>query len=102
AGSECLRGQVEVVRRRRWIARWMVMDEDDPRGVEPNRIAIELAHPNEARADVALVDGRNAEHGVLRVEQDDPQLLALEATHLQNQPLSHIARRPDRPAARPP
>ena len=68
------------------------------RGVEPDGVAIELADPDEARADVALVDGRDAQDGVLRVEQDDPQLLALEAAHLEDQPLGHVAGRPDRPA----
>ena len=48
---------------------------------------------------VALVDGHDPEHGVLRVEDHDAQLLALEAAHLEDQPVGDVARRADRPAA---
>ena len=53
-------------------------------------------------AHVALVDRRHAQDVVLRVEQDDPQLLALEAAHLEDQPVGDVARTADRPAARRP
>ena len=53
-------------------------------------------------ADVALVDRRHAEDVVLRVEQHDPQLLALEAAHLEDEPVGHVVRAADRPARRRP
>ena len=53
---------------------------------------------SEAR-DVALVDGRDPEDVVLRVEHHDPQLLALEAAHLEDQPVGDVVRAADRPAA---
>ena len=53
-------------------------------------------------ADVALVDGRHAQDVVLRVEHHDPQLLALEAAHLEDQPIGDVVRAADRPARRRP
>ncbi len=51
-------------------------------------------------ADVALVDRRDAQHVVLRVEQHDPQLLALEAAHLQDQAVGDVVRAADRSSDR--
>src|SRR5207247_11428892 len=42
-GSQRLGRQVQVVGRGRRVARWMVVDEDRSRRVEPDRVAIELA-----------------------------------------------------------
>ena len=99
AGGEGLGRQVQVVGRRRRVARRVVVDEDDARRVEPDRVAEELADADERGADVALVDGRDAQHVVLRVEQHDAQLLALEPAHLEDQPVRDVARAADRPAA---
>ena len=54
-----------------------------PRGVEPDGVAEQLPDPHQRRRDVADVDVRDALHDVLRVEAQDPQLLALEAAHLE-------------------
>ena len=70
-----------------------------PRGVQPDGVAEQLADADERRRDVALVDGRDPEHDVLRVQEHDPQLLPLEAAHLEQQPVGDVARRADRPAA---
>ncbi len=59
AGGERLGRQVEVVRGWRRVARGVVVDEDDARGVEPDRVPEELADAHQRRADVALVDGRD-------------------------------------------
>ncbi len=75
------------------------MDEDDARRVLPDGVAEELADANQGRRDVAPVDGLDGQHDVLRVEQHDPQLLALEAAHLQDQPIGQVARPADRQAA---
>ena len=99
AGGERLRGQVQVVGRRRRVAARVVVDEDDARRVEPDRVAEQLADPDQRRADVALVDRRDAQDVVLRVEEDDAQLLALEAAHLEDEPVGDVARAADRPAA---
>src|SRR3954468_13194739 len=77
----------------------MVVDEDESARVETDGIAIELADTDQRRRDVALVDRRDAEHDVLRVEQHDAQLFALEAPHLEDEPVSDISRRADRLAA---
>ena len=98
AGRQRLGGQVEVVRRRRRVARRVVVDEDDAGRVEPDRVAEELADPDQRRRHVALVDGRHAQDVVLRVEHHDPQLLALEPAHLEDQPVGHVVRAADRPA----
>ena len=100
AGGERLGGQVEVVRRRRRVARRMVVDEDDAGRVEPDRVAEELADPDQRRRHVALVDRRDAQDVVLRVEHHDPQLLALEPAHLEDQPVGDVVRAADRPARR--
>ena len=88
--------------RGRRVARRMVVDEDHARGVEPDRVAEQLADADQRRADVALVDRRDAQDVVLGVEHHDPQLLALEATHLEDQPVRDVVRTADRPACRRP
>ena len=76
----------------------MVVDEDEPGRADPDRIPEELADPHQRRGHVALVDGLDAQDVVLRVEQDDAQLLALEAAHLEDEPIGDVARSTDRPA----
>ena len=88
--------------RGRRVARRMVVDEDHAGRVEPDRVAEQLADPHQRRADVALVDRRDAQDVVLRVEHHDPQLLALEPTHLEDQPVRDVVRAADRPARRRP
>ena len=80
----------------------MVVDQDHARRVEPDGVTEQLADPHQRRRDVALVDGRDAEHVVLRVEHHHAQLLALEAAHLEDQPIGDIVRAADRPARRRP
>src|SRR6476660_6087673 len=80
----------------------MVVNEDDAGRIHAHGIAKELTDPYEGRRHVALVDGLHAEHVVLRVEDDDPQLLALEAAHLKDQPIGDVPRAADRPATRRP
>ena len=99
---ERLGRQVEVVRGGCRVARRMVVDEDHAGRIEPDRVAEELPDTDERRADVALVDGRDPQHVVLRVEQHDPQLLAFEAAHLEDQPIGDVVRSADRPARRRP
>ena len=70
--------------------------------VQPDGVPEQLADPDERRRHVALVDRRDAEDDVLRVEEHDPQLLALEAAHLEHEPVRDVARRADRPARRRP
>ncbi len=102
AGRQRRRGQVEIVRGGCRVAAWMVMHEDDSRCIESDGIAIQLPHPHERRADVALVDRGDPQDVVLRVEQDDAELLALQAAHLQDQPVREVARAADdRPGLRP-
>ncbi len=84
--------------RRCRIARRMVVDEDQPGRVEPDGVAEQLADADQRRRHVALVDGRHAEDVVLRVEQDGPQLLALEPAHLEDQPVGDVVRAADGPA----
>ena len=72
--------------------------EDDAGRVEPDGVAEQLPDPHQRRGDVAHVDGRHALDDVLRVEAQHPQLLALEAAHLDEQAVRDVARRPDRPA----
>ena len=98
AGGEGLGRQVQVVGRRRRVARGVVVDHDHARGVEPDRVAEELADADERGADVALVDRRDAQDVVLRVEHHDAQLLAFQPTHLEDQPVGDIAGPADRPA----
>ena len=57
AGGQRLRGQVEIVGRWRRVARRVVVDEDDARGVEADRVAKQLPNADQRRADVALVGG---------------------------------------------
>ena len=83
----------------RRVARRVVVDEDHAGGVEPDRVAEQLADADQRRRDVALVDGRDAQDVVLRVEHHDPQLLALEPAHLEDQPVGDVVRSADRPAA---
>ena len=78
--------------------RRVVVDEDHAGRVEPDRVAEQLADPDQRRRHVALVDRRDPQHDVLRVEEDDPQLLALEAAHLEDEPVGDVAGRADRPA----
>src|SRR6266550_3339458 len=99
ACSEGLGRQVEVVRRRRRVARRVVVDEDEPGRVEPDGVPEELPDADERGRHVALVDGSHPKHDVLRVQEDDPQLLALEAAHLEDKPIRDVGRGPDRPAA---
>ena len=105
AGGQRLGGQVQVVGRRRRVAGRVVVDEDDAGGVEPDRVAEQLADAHQRRADVALVDRRDPQDVVLRVEHHDPQLLALEAAHLEDQAVGDVARdrgsSSGRPASRP-
>ena len=98
ARGEGLGRQVEVVRGGRRVARRMVVDQDHARRVEPDGVAEELADTHQRRADVALVDRRDAQDVVLGVEHHDPQLLAFEATHLEDQPIRDVVRAADRPA----
>src|SRR5258706_7446354 len=73
--------QVQVVRRWRRVARGVVMDEDDPRGVQPDRVPEQLADADEARAHVALVRrglprGRTYD----RPEKSDSEFLSRDLT----------------------
>jgi hypothetical protein len=102
ARSERLGREVEVVRAGCRVAGWMVVDEDQAAGVQSHGVPEQLPDPHEGRAHVALVDGDDAEHDVLRIQQHSPQLLALEPTHLEDQSVCHVMRRTDRPAPRRP
>ena len=101
-GGERLGRQVQVVRRRGRVARRVVVDQDDASRVEPDRVAEQLTDTNQRRGHVALVDRRDAQDVVLRVEHDHAQLLALETAHLEDQPVCHVVRAADRPACRGP
>ena len=90
AGGERLGGQVEVVGARRRVAGGVVVDEDHRRRALADRIAEELSDANEGGAHVPLVDGDDPEDGVLRREEDDPQLLSLELTHLRHDPVGDV------------
>jgi hypothetical protein len=70
----------------------VVVDEDDPRRVDPDGVAEQLADPHERGVDVALVDRHDAEDDVLRVEEHRSELLPLEATHLEDEPVGDIGR----------
>ena len=98
ARRERLRGQVQVVRARCRIAARVVVDEDRAGRVDPDGVPEELADPDQGGADVALVDGHHPEDDVLRVQQHDPQLLALERAHLNHQPVRHVPRGADGPS----
>ena len=80
----------------------MVVDQDDPGRIEPDGVAEELPDAHERRRHVPLVDGGDAQDVVLRVEHHDPQLLALEATHLEDEPVGDVMWPTDRPARRRP
>ncbi len=97
-GGQRLGGQVEVVRAGGRVAARVVVDEDDPAGVQAHGVTEELADPDEARRHVALIDGRDPKDHVLRVEQDRPKLLVLEPAHLEDEPIGDVDRRADRPA----
>ena len=97
-GGDRLGGEVEVVGARRRVAGRVVVAQDDAGGVEPDGVAEQLPHPHQRRGDVAHVDRRHALDDVLRVEAQHPELLALEAAHLEEQAVRDVARRPDRPA----
>src|SRR3954452_2044034 len=100
--GERLRREVQVVGGWRRIAARMVVDEDDPRGIEPDGVAEEFAHSHQRRRHVPLVDRRDAQDVVLGVEHHDPELLAFEPAHLEDEPVGHVARPADRPpGARP-
>ena len=47
---------------------------------------------HQRRAHVALVGGHDPKDGVLRVQDHDPQLLALQAAHLQDEAVRDVAR----------
>src|SRR3954471_17826252 len=80
-------GEVEVLGRRRRVARGMVVDEDDPRGVEADGVAEQLPDPDQRRRDVADVHAGHTLHDVLRVEAEHAQLLSLEPAHLGQEPV---------------
>ena len=83
AGVQSLRGRVEIVGRWRRVARRVVVDEDDARGVEAEGVSEQLADTDDRRADGALVGGHDTEDRVIRVEDHDALLFAFQATHLQ-------------------
>ena len=60
-------------------------------GVEPDGVPEQLPDPDQRGRHVALVDGRDPQYDILRVQQDDPQLLPLEAAHLEQQPIGNVA-----------
>src|SRR5258706_16429572 len=70
-----------------------------PEALSRTASAEELADADERRRYIALVHGRAPQDGVLRVQQDDPQLLALETAHLEDQSVRDIGRGPNGPAA---
>jgi hypothetical protein len=57
AGGEGLGRQVEIIRRGRWVAARVVVDDDDDPCVVPHCLSEELADPDERRGDVALAYG---------------------------------------------
>ena len=75
---------------------WLWTSIDAAR-VEPDGVAEQLADPDQRRRHVADVDRRHPLDDVLRVEAEHPELLALETTHLDEQPVGDVARRADRP-----
>ena len=70
-----------------------------PGGIDPHRVAEQLADADQRSRHVALVDGRDAQDVVLGVEQHDPELLAFEPSHLQDEPVGDVVRSADRPAS---
>ena len=95
-------GHVDIVVAGRRIARGVVVDEDEPRGVEPDRVAEELSDPHQRGRDVAAVDRGHGPHAVAGVEQYHPQLLARQMTQVRQQARSEIPRTPDGPTSRGP
>src|SRR3990172_9206503 len=102
ARGQGLGRQMEVIRRGRGVTAWVVVDEDDARGREPDGVPKQLPDPDNRRAEVALIGRNDALDDVLRVEDDDAQLLALEAPHLENEPVGDIPGRSNGPAGRRP
>ena len=97
-GGDRLGGEVEVIRTRVDVARWVVVDEDQGRRVAADRFAEQLAHPDEGARDVALVDPLLRDDAGLRVQQQDVELLTFEAPELDDQPLSDVAWTSGQPA----
>src|SRR3972149_2566710 len=94
--------QMEVIRRGRGGTARGVVEEDDARGREPDGVPTQLPDPDNRRAEVALIGRYDALDDVLRVEDDDAQLLALEAPHLEHEPVGDIPGRSNGPAGRRP
>jgi hypothetical protein len=88
---------MEVVRRGRRVARGVVVDEDDARCVPTDRVAEQLADPDEAGRHVAAVDRDDPEHDVLRVQDHHAQLLGLQAAHLEHKAIRNVMRSADLP-----
>jgi len=75
SGAAGLPGEANVLRRRRWVARGVVVHEDDRRRAAGDRPAEAVRQADRRGVQPALVDELRADDMVLRVEQDDAQLL---------------------------
>src|SRR4051794_32562375 len=74
-GPAGLPGEPHVLRRRRWIARGVVVHQDDRRRAAGDRLPEAVRQADRRGVQPALVDELRADDMVLRIEQDDAQLL---------------------------
>src|SRR5581483_2246981 len=82
AGTGGLGGEARVLRRGGRIAGRVVVNQDDRRGVQTDRLAEDVGEADHRGVQPALVDQRRREDAVAGVQADDPQLLLGELPHL--------------------
>ena len=71
------------------------MYSNDGRGVEPDRLAEQLAHPHDGRVQGADVLGVHLQDVVLAVQDHDPKLFLFQRPHLSQQQARHVCGRLD-------
>ena len=76
------------------------MGHDDRRRAGADRVAVDLADADRGAGQVSAVDGPLGHHDVLGVEQQDPQLLALQGAHRIDERLGDVGGGPDQPRVR--
>ena len=75
----------------------MVVRHDDGGGAGAHSVAVDLADADRRTGQVSAVDGALRGHHVLGVEQQYPQLFALQGAHRIDEGLGDVGRRPDQP-----